>query len=318
MALIASRRLCRFSLLGQNNKTKWLLNEQTNINLGLCQRASGYPLTKDKQNENLQPPKKRKPITRTVKDSVKSFRKEVKDTAVYFGQEVKRLVGEEKERLFGDPQQRAVHGDYEYLFKFDNQRAINSWVLSSDKDVCQGRSESYFHLSKNKTGIFSGTLSGEIVKDGKRKKPSYCSVRSPYRTLAFDRIEAYDFEPFNCLVLRVRGDGRHYLLRLGVDAHFDVYWSDEYHYHLYTRGGPYWQIVKIPLSKFYLSNKGRIQDKQVKLDKTAVSFIGINQSDGNAGTFHLEIDYIALLYDENHKEEFEYELYEANPDHVGT
>jgi len=71
--------------------------------------------------------------------------------------------------------------------------------------------------------------------------------------------------------------------------------------------------LQIPFSKFYLSAKGRIQDKQeaVQLDK--VGSIGITIGDANPGPFNLEIDFIGLVYDENFTEKFEYELYPVSP-----
>lgn len=56
------------------------------------------------------------------------------------------------------------------------------------------------------------------------------------------------------LVLKVRGDGRSYLLNIASKGYFDVMWHDVYHYALYTRGGPYWQITKVTNLMFFYSN----------------------------------------------------------------
>ncbi len=68
-------------------------------------------------------------------------------------------------------------------------------------------------------------------------------------------------------------------------------------------------LFQIPFSKFFLSSKGRIQDVQKKLHLDRVEYLSITLADGNPGPFELELDYIALLQDEGHFEEFAYENY---------
>lgn len=121
----------------------------------------------------------------------------------------------------------------------------------------------------------------------------------------------------------MRGDGRTYGLGLQTNYkrshHLDFTMgltaNDQFHYPMFTRGGPYWQTVKIPFSKFYLSHKGIVQDKQAPINTTEIAFFCINLMDNVDGPFNLEIDYIALLKDQNHKEEHAYERYSLE-DHV--
>jgi NADH dehydrogenase [ubiquinone] 1 alpha subcomplex assembly factor 1 len=77
-------------------------------------------------------------------------------------------------------------------------------------------------------------------------------------------------------------------------------------------------FFQIPFSKFYVTSKGRIQDKQEPMELGKIKHLGVTIGDGNEGPFYLEIESIAVMVDENHKEQFAYELYEANPAHVGT
>lgn len=80
-------------------------------------------------------------------------------------------------------------------------------------------------------------------------------------------------------------------------------------YPLYTRGGPYWQYVKIPFSKFFHVTHGRVSDKQYRFEGLNVKSLGITCMDGNEGPFSLEIDHIGVLRDNEWTEHFAYETY---------
>lgn len=64
---------------------------------------------------------------------------------------------------------------------------------------------------------------------------------------SFFRKSAYEWGPYTHLVLRVRGDGRTYMIMLGAAGELDTTWYNAHAYALYTRGGPYWQISKVRL-----------------------------------------------------------------------
>lgn len=70
---------------------------------------------------------------------------------------------------------------------------------------------------------------------------------------------------------------------------------------------------QIPFSKFLLSHKGRIQDKQEMLHLDRVRNFAITLSDDAQGPFQLEIDYIGLVYDAYHTDTFFYEMYDGDP-----
>ena len=71
--------------------------------------------------------------------------------------------------------------------------------------------------------------------------------------------------------------------------------------------------LQIPFSKFFYSSKGRIQDRQQAIQLNRITNFGFSVAakNGMDGPFQLEIDYVGLEYDPNHREEFAYEMYQT-------
>ena len=69
---------------------------------------------------------------------------------------------------------------------------------------------------------------------------------------AFDRKKHHDWTSFNTLHLRVRGDGRPWMINLVGETYFSHQKDDMYSYFLYTRGGPYWQDVKVEYQRMMM------------------------------------------------------------------
>lgn len=75
---------------------------------------------------------------------------------------------------------------------------------------------------------------------------------------------------------------------------------------------------QIPFSKFFLSSKGRIQDKQTPIPLNKVVSVGISAGDRSNAPFRLEIDYIGLYKDPDHTETFAYEMYQHDKFFLGS
>ncbi|XP_042543862.1 complex I intermediate-associated protein 30, mitochondrial isoform X2 [Dipodomys spectabilis] len=67
------------------------------------------------------------------------------------------------------------------------------------------------------------------------------------------------------------------------------------------------RIPRIPFSKFFFSNQGRIRDVQTPLMLDKIASIGFTLADKVDGPFFLEIDFIGVFNDPTHTEEFAYE-----------
>ncbi|XP_074440695.1 complex I intermediate-associated protein 30, mitochondrial isoform X2 [Larus michahellis] len=177
-----------------------------------------------------------------------------------------------------------------------------------------GKSEVYLKLGRNnQAALLYGTLNTEVPRDGETKYSGYCSMRAKPPVGSFARKKYYDWSNFNSLYLRVRGDGRPWMVNIYTDPYFSHQKDDLYNYFMFTRGGPYWEEIKIPFSKFFLSSRGRVQDNQHPIWLDKISTLGFTIGDKVDGPFQLEIDFIGLLNDRAHKEEFAYETYEKNP-----
>lgn len=200
------------------------------------------------------------------------------------------------------------------VWEFRGPESLEEWTVSSDHEI-GGHSEVYLKLGKNDNTCFLyGTLSSVPPRDGETRYSGYCTMRSKQPLASFDRKKHHDWSSFNTLHLRVRGDGRPWMINIAAETYFFHQKDDIYSYFLYTRGGPYWQDVKIPFSKFFLTHRGRIQDDQHPLWLDKVNTIGFTLGDKADGPFQLEIDFIGVCKDYAHTEEFAYEAYKRNPE----
>ncbi|XP_014291215.2 complex I intermediate-associated protein 30, mitochondrial [Halyomorpha halys] len=236
--------------------------------------------------------------------------KHLRDGWKQLGKEVDLFKKELKESLVNDPITVLTPGVVKKEWELRNGEHLENWMTTSDSDHGEGHSSCSLILNNNGFGHFSGILDTTVPQDGKTKRAGYCSIRSKRARKSFQRESFYNWCTYTHLVLRVRGDGRSYLLSIATSGYFDQLWNDVYQYVLYTRGGPYWQTTKIPFSKFFFSNKGRIQDIQSPIELDRVTHFGITAGDKINGPFSLEIDYIGVIYDPSHKEEFAYEMYQ--------
>ncbi|KAK5648967.1 hypothetical protein RI129_003859, partial [Pyrocoelia pectoralis] len=240
------------------------------------------------------------PRTQMIKDGFKELKNEI------------ALWSEEmKEKFECDPIMQYRAGETDIVWSFDSPNSLQKWVTSSDSDHNEGHSKCDLIVNKYGNGVFSGTLNTDVPKDGIIKRAGYCNMRTLRARKSFKRDTFLEWSPYNLLVMKVRGDGRSYMLNITTKGFFDLTWNDTYHYVLYTRGGPYWQVSKIPFSKFFFASRGRVQDKQWPIPLNRVTHFGISVGDKIKGGFNLEIDYIGVEYNPNHKEEFAYEMYQA-------
>lgn len=159
--------------------------------------------------------------------------------------EIKLWTEEMKEKLEMDPICIVRPNETDVIWKFDTEDILKKWVSTSDSDHGEGYSNCSLQLTEHGKAMFSGDLSTKVPKDGRIKRSGYCNMKSHRIRKSFKRDAYYDWSNYNMVVLKVRGDGRNYMLNLSTTGYFDVMWNDIFHFILFTRGGPYWQLTKV-------------------------------------------------------------------------
>lgn len=160
------------------------------------------------------------------------------------------------------------------LMNFDDSAREASWVAVND-GVMGGRSSGGPSVADGRLE-FSGTLS--LANNG-----GFSSVRSVGRD--------FDLSDASHVVLRVRGDGRRYQLRLATDARYRGS-AISYGAGFDTTAGE-WIEVRVPLADLKPTWRGN--DLQgPPLDPSKVEEIGLLIGDKREGPFTLFVDWIAV------------------------
>lgn len=152
-------------------------------------------------------------------------------------------------------------------------RTVNDGVMG-------GISHCTMQTSKDNSGIFAGTVS--LANNG-----GFASVRT---TLA-----QCDLSAWSGLVVRIRGDGRTYQVRLRTDDRFD---GVAYRALVPTRPDE-WLTIPLPFSSFEPTFRGRILQDVPSLDTTKIVQLTLMIADKTQGPFQLEVASISLWTEES-------------------
>ncbi len=160
------------------------------------------------------------------------------------------------------------------LVNFDNSPQEPRWVALND-DVMGGRSSGGPVVAGGQLK-FAGELSLE-------NNGGFSSVRSVGRD--------FDLSGATAVVLRVRGDGRRYQLRLATDVRYRgiaVSFGAEFE----TLAGT-WTEVRVPLRSLQATVRGSSVAGPA-MDASQVREIGLLIADKREGAFALTVDWIAV------------------------
>ncbi|HAV64024.1 MAG TPA: CIA30 family protein [Verrucomicrobiales bacterium] len=146
------------------------------------------------------------------------------------------------------------------------------WQIVND-DVMGGVSTSRIEVGKDGIARFSGKLSLE-------NNGGFASVRSAGRLP--------DLAGHTMLVVRVKGDGRTYQLRLRMGTGGR---APDYRAEFPTKKGE-WQEHRLALADFVPTWRGQMLDGLPPVDPARIQSIGFLLADKQPGAFALEIDWI--------------------------
>jgi monofunctional biosynthetic peptidoglycan transglycosylase len=155
-------------------------------------------------------------------------------------------------------------------FKFPSE--IDQWRIVND-GVMGGLSQSQILITNDKTALFQGNVSLE-------NNGGFASVRTLPRP--------YKLAGYAGLIIRIKGDGKRYQLRLRTDNRFD---GVSYQHSFSTQDGT-WITVQIPFSDFVPTFRGRVLADVPPLSPEQIQQIGFLIADKQAGPFRLEMDWI--------------------------
>ena len=173
-----------------------------------------------------------------------------KETFIVLRNEFKRFYKEDFAPI-------AVHqymenGDKKMEWDSADSQVLDDWILTSDSIWGEGYSHCTLKRSPTDKMLWTGELSTRVPNDGRTCFAGYCNIATKYRTKSFFRKGFMEWEDCTHLILRVRGDGREYTLNIHPYREFDLGWFDVFSYPLHTRGGPYWQLVKVSILNYFI------------------------------------------------------------------
>jgi len=121
------------------------------------------------------------------------------------------------------------------LFNFSEATNADHWVVVND-GVMGGRSQARFVMNDDGTALFSGEVS--LKNNG-----GFASLRY--------RMEPVPLQGAQTLVVRLKGDGKNYQLRIRENS------SDYFSYITTVATSGEWQTLQVPLHDMYPSFRGQ-------------------------------------------------------------
>ncbi len=159
------------------------------------------------------------------------------------------------------------------IFDFKNPESFKPWQVVNDT-VMGGVSESSLQPGGKGTALFKGTVS--LKNNG-----GFCSTSSREN-------KKYDLSGFQGIGVRVKGDGKTYMLTVKTDASFSGY---AYQFPFATKKDQ-WMTVTVPFKDFVARFRGQPVPNAPPVKSSDITSFGFLIADKQEGPFALEIEWI--------------------------
>ena len=236
----------------------------------------------------------------------------------------KKLARDWAEQVVAGPGE--IARQEEQVFNFDDPaRSLRGWGIVTDKGI-GGQSTATVDIIENKFVRFQGQLippvdlpvdkstspsssssststSEEGERDckeeeeapGKKVEERKENTGTAFSVLQTEKgmLQTYDFEPFQGLKLKTRGDGRKYIISLKTEN-----WvlpssqsDDMYQGYIQPKEGE-WQEIILPFDKFLLTWKGKVLNEQSIMNRRNVISLSVATVADKEESFSLDIQWI--------------------------
>lgn len=189
------------------------------------------------------------------------------------------------------------------LFSFRNQASMQECAPFSDADlggfsraelewVPPNEQADPSNPAENPNGHarFHGSISIRLpVNNPKVERTGYAAWRTYNRPMSIFGRSLWDIDPYMYLALRIKSDGRSYLVNLQTES---VEPTDLHQHRLFTTRPGEWETVLISWNDFVRTNRGRAIEPASEMLRQKVRTIGIGLTDRVPGPFTLCIERI--------------------------
>jgi NADH dehydrogenase [ubiquinone] 1 alpha subcomplex assembly factor 1 len=160
------------------------------------------------------------------------------------------------------------------LLDFAGPEAAQKWQAVND-GVMGGVSDGRFRITLDKTLEFFGTLSLE-------NNGGFASVRT--------KPADFDIKSGDTIVVRVKGDGREYVLNLYTKSRQRAF---SYRAPMPTKKDE-WAEVRVPLADFIPTAFGRRVQGMGPVEPSQINGLGLMLADKKPGTFQMQVEWVKV------------------------